>query len=239
MKKIMILFLALIIVFNAKDVFAQDQYKLTLEKQNGIYFSRRGVNFNDDTNSFYLYKFGDIYAYCIEPGKKITTYTYVSEDDFNNLKFSEELKEKLELIGFYGRDYPGHNNIRYSMATQALIWELTGVDTVTFWTKNNEKGEEIDVSSERNEIINLVNNHHKTPKFETNYYGNLKHEIRINDENKVLENYEVINNGLQDVYIENNTLVINPKTVGIFDIEVRRKDYSDYQTIVFVGKSGV
>ena len=134
MKKIMI-FLALMIIISVKDVLAQDQYKLTLEKQDGIYFSRRGENFKDDSYPYYLYKFGDIYAYCIEPGKHISTYTYVGEEEFVDLGFSEELKEKLELIGYYGRDYPGHENIRYSMATQALIWELTGVDTVTFWTK--------------------------------------------------------------------------------------------------------
>ena len=44
----MMLFLALITIFSVKDVFAQDQYNLTLEKQNGIYFSRRGKNFNDE-----------------------------------------------------------------------------------------------------------------------------------------------------------------------------------------------
>lgn len=236
MKKIMMLFLALIL-FNVKDVFAQDQYKLTLEKQDGIYFSRRGANYNDDSYPYYLYKFGNIFAYCIEPGKHITTYTYVGEEEYVDLGFSEELKEKLELIGFYGRDYPGHDNIRYSMATQALIWELTGVDTVTFWTKQNEQGEEIDVTKERNEIMNLVNNHKILPKFETHYYGNLAHEIRINDPNNVLNGYEVSSSGAQEVYIEDNTLVIMPRTVGIFDIELRRREYSDYKTIIFVGKS--
>ena len=235
MKKIMI-FLALMIIISVKDVLAQDQYKLTLEKQDGIYFSRRGENFKDDSYPYYLYKFGDIYAYCIEPGKHISTYTYVGEEEFVDLGFSEELKEKLELIGYYGRDYPGHENIRYSMATQALIWELTGVDTVTFWTKQNEKGEEIDVSNERNEIMKLVNNHKTVPSFKTNYYGDLKREIKIIDTNNVLDSYEVIEKGNQDISIKNNTLTIIPKVIGEYNIELRKKNYNEYKTIIFVGK---
>ena len=141
-----------------KNVFAQDQYKLTLEKQNDIFISRKGTNLNDSQN-FYLYKFNGMYAYCIEPGKHITTYNYLGINGFIDLKIDDDVKEKLELIGYYGRDYPGHDSIRYSMATQALIWELTGADSVTFWTKLNAKGEEIDVTNERNEIIKLVNKH--------------------------------------------------------------------------------
>ncbi len=236
MKKIMMLFLALIIIISVKNVKAQSQYNLTLEKQEGIYFSRRGKNFNDDSYPYYLYKFGDIFAYCIEPGKHITTYTYVGEEEFVDLGFSEELKEKLELIGYYGRDYPGHNNIRYSLATQALIWELTGVDTVTYWTGQNETGKEIDVSEERNEIMRLVNNHKTLPMFYTNYFGHLKQQMRIVDSYNVLNSYEIIDNGNQDVYIDNNTLVINPIKVGIFDIVLRKKNYNEYKTIIFVGK---
>lgn len=232
----MMLFLALIIIFSAKTVEAQDQYKLSLEKVSGVYFSRRGKNFNDDSYPYYLYKFGDIFAYCIEPGKHITTYTYVGEEEFVDLGFSEELKEKLELIGYYGRDYPGHDNIRYSMATQALIWELTGVDTVTFWTGQNETGSEIDITNERNEIMRLVDNHKTLPDFKTHYYGNLKHEIRIKDSNNVLNSYEVTNDGLQDVYIDNNSLVIMPRTVGIYSVELSKRNYNEFKTIIFVGK---
>ncbi len=236
MKKIMMIFFALICLFSAKDVFAQDQYHLTFEKQEGVYFSRHGKNFNDDSDLFYMYKFNGNYAYCIEPGKHISTYTYIGVEDYVDLGFSEELKEKLELIGYYGREYPGHNNIRYSMAAQALIWELTGVDTVTFWTKQYEQGEEIDVTKERNEIMTLVNNHKTLPNFKTNYYGQLKREMTIYDTNKVLDNYDIIDNGGQEMYILNNTLHIMPKKSGMMNIYFKRKSYDEYNTIIFVGK---
>ena len=230
------IFLALIIIFGAKNVFAQDQYTLTLEKQDGIYMSRSGVNYGYDNNPYYIYKMNGLFAYCIEPGKHISTYTYVGTSDYVDLGFSEELKEKLELIGYYGRDYPGHNNVRYSMAAQALIWELTGVDTVTFRTKANEQGEEIDISKERNEIMNLVNSHKTLPNFKTSYSTYLNKELVITDTNKVLNNYEIESSGIDDVSISNNVLHINPKKVGSYDIILKRKSYDEYNTIIFVGK---
>ena len=236
MKRIMMLFLVLFFLLSTKNVFAQDQYHLTLEEQKGIYMARRGVSYGYDSYPFYIYKMNGMYAYCIEPGKHITTYTYTGVSDYVDLGFSEELKEKLELIGYYGRDYPGHNNVRYSMATQALIWELTGVDKVTFWTKLNEKGEEIDVTNERNEIMNLVNNHKTLPNFKTSYTGHLKREFTINDTNKVLDNFDIIESGGNDVYIDNNTIHIIPKKYGKTRITLKRKSYDEYNTIIFVGK---
>ena len=236
MKKIMMVIFTLIIIFSVKNVFAQDQYKLTLEKQSGIYFSRHGENFNDDSYPYYLYRFGNIYAYCLQPGKHFKTYEYVGVNNFINLSFSEEILEKLELIGYYGRDYPGHDNIRYSMATQALIWELTGVDTVTFWTQQYEKGTEIDVTSEKNEIMKLVNEHKSFPNIGKSIIGDMNKEIVINDTNKLLEKYEIENNGGNEVEIIDNTIRIVPKVIGESIISLKYKKYDDTNTIIFIAK---
>lgn len=235
MKKILMFLLALIIIFSVKEVYAQDQYKLTLEKQSGIFFLRKKANSPDDSQQFYVYKMDGIFAYCIEPGVRVTTTTYVENDNID-LGFSDELKEKLELIGYYGRGYKNHDSVRYSLATQALIWEQVGIDSVTFWTKINGEGEEIDVSPERNEIMRLVNNHKTLPSFNTHYYGNLKHEMVIDDVNNVLDDYEIIDNGSQEAYIDNNKLHIIPRHVGIYEFALRKKNYHEYKTIFFVGQ---
>ncbi len=235
MKKIIMFFFILLCFFSVKNVNAQDQYKLTLYKQDGIYFSRKGGVVND-SYPYYIYRFGDIYAYCIQPGKHFTTYTYVGKDDFVDLGFSKELKEELELIGYYGRDYPGHNNIRYSMATQALIWEKTGVEKVSFWTGQNETGNEIDISNERNEILRLVERHKVKPDLPHTIYGFVQRKMVIKDKNGVLNDYEVIGGGGQDVWIENNELHILPRIKNLDNIILRRKKYDDLKTIIFVGK---
>ena len=235
MKKIIMVFFILLSVFSIKNVFAQDQYKLTLLKQDGIYFSRRG-GVVTDSNPYYIYKLDDIYAYCLEPGKKITTYTYMGNEEFVDLSFSEELKEKLELIGYYGRDYSGHDNVRYSMATQALIWELTGVNSVTFWTGKNETGSEIDVTKEKEEIMNLVNNHKTLPSFSSSLNTYVKHNEEFIDTNKVLDNFEIVESDIENVSINDNKLHINSNKKGVYHLKLQRKNYNEYKTIIFVGK---
>lgn len=229
----------ILMLFSIKDVYAQDQYKLTLIKQDNIYIYREGENFGNDSQNYYLYKFNDMYAYCIEPGKHIKTTDYYGIDDFIELNISDEIKEELELIGYFGRDYPGHDNIRYSMATQALIWELTGVDKVTFWTKLNANGEEIDVTKERNEIMDLVNKQKLLPSISNSIEANLNEEIILSDENKVLNNYEITSDDGNEVSIVDNSLHINPKVVGKTTISLKYRKYDDEKTIIFVGKDNV
>ena len=232
MKKIIKLFLVLMIILSTKEVFAQDQYELIKEEHKEIYYSRYGKVYA--SYPFTIFRLNDIYAYCIEPGKHITTYDYVEGD--LDPGYNDETKEKLELIGYYGREYPGHDNIRYSMAAQALVWELTGSTKVTFWTKKNEEGEEIDVTKERNEIMNLVNNHKVLPSFKSIYNTILKHEIIIEDSNNVLSNYEVVDDSPHKIYIDGNKIHIIPQKTGIHNIKLIRKNYSNQNTIIFVGK---
>ncbi len=230
MKKIIKLLLILMIILNIKDVFAQDQYELIREDHKEIYYSRYGKVYA--SYPFTIFRLNDTYAYCIEPGKHITTTDYV-EGDLDS-GYNQEIKEKLELIGYYGREYPGHDNIRYSMAAQALVWELTGSTKVTFWTKKNEEGEEIDVTNERNEIMKLVNNHKVLPNFKSTYNASLKQEIVIEDSNNVLDNYEVVS--IHKTYIEGNKLHIIPGKTGIDNIILKKKNYSNNKTVIFVGK---
>ena len=235
MKKIFKILFVLLSFVSVKNVFAQDQYKLTLYKPGDVYYYRKSDNVNESLK-YYIYKFGNMYAYCIEPGVDIKTYNYLGYDDFVDLPFSEELKEKLELIGYYGREYPNHDTDYYSMATQALIWENISNTYVTFWTEPFGKGKEIDVSKEKEVIMNLVNNHKVLPSISTNLYGDVKKEIIIDDKNNVLENYEVISNNIGNVQIEGNKLHLLFETPGIYNLKLRKKDFNEYKTIIFVGK---
>ena len=64
------------------------------------------------------------------------------------------------------------------MAAQALIWELTGGQTVEFWTKPSGSGTFINVTGEKNVIMNLVNNHKGIPSFiDSSKSGSINSEI--------------------------------------------------------------
>ena len=236
MKKIIMLFFIFIAVLSIKNVYAQDNYKLTLEKQPGIYYARTGGNLPYKSSQFSIYKFGDIIAYCIEPSKNITTYDYIVKDGYIDLPYSEEIKEKIELIGYYGREYPGHDNVFYSMASQALIWELTSNQKVTFWTERYEQGSKIDISKEKKEIMNLVNNHKVLPDLPDEIDAYMQREVVLEDKNNILNDFEIVDNGGHNVYIEDNKLHIIPKKEDIKIIKLRKKHYDEYKTMIFVGK---
>lgn len=234
MKKILMVLFALFILFGVQEGFAQT-YKLTLDKQKDIYYVRKGDILPYKSSQYSIYRLGDNIAYCIEPSNNITTYNYVDNGEYIDLPYSDELKEKLELIGYYGREYPGHNTVYYSMAAQALIWELTGTGEVTFWTMKDGNGTMIDVSNERNEIMNLVNNHKDTPCFGDNIEAYFQKELVLEDNNHLLSEFEPKSTGGNRVTIRGNQLTILPKVMGKSVITFKRKRYDDTKSIIFVG----
>ncbi len=236
MKKILMLLLVLFCLFVTPKVEAQD-YKLTKIDQEGIYFVRKGGTVPDKNGTFAIYYLGGSLAYCVDPGKRIKTEDYVAHDGFVDLPYSDEVKEKMELYGYYGRDYPGHDDVKYSMAAQSLIWQAAGVENVSFWTGKNGTGEQIDISNEINEILSLVEKHHILPNLPNNIEVDVLHETIVDDSNKALNNFEIVDNFSDGIYIKDNKLHITTKKKGVEVIRLQRKKYDDLNTIIFVGKN--
>ena len=236
MKKILMLLLGIFCIFVIPKVEAQE-YKLTKIDQDGIYFTRKGGQVPDKIGKFAIYYLGDNLAYCIEPNKSIITEDYISSDGYIDLPYSDEVKEKMELYGYYGREYPGHDNVRYSMAAQSLIWEIAGGQTVTFTTKWNGGGDIIDVTKEKNEILSLVEKHRILPNLPDYIYADLLHEKAIYDPTNALSNFEITDTGGNDIWIDGNELHVIPYRKGYSTIHMQRKKYDDLNTLIFVGKN--
>lgn len=146
------------------------------------------------TNLYYIYVDGKI-AYCIEPGMILYEGEY-EEATFEKVGITDEQKDKMEIIAYYGYQYKNHNTLEYYMATQALIWEILGCTNVEF--------ENINIDHLKQEILSLVGNHKILPSFngETiESYPQEKHEII--DDNNVLQNFTVEKNNAS---IEGNKL---------------------------------
>ena len=237
MRKVLMVLFVLFSLFLAPKVQAET-YKLTLEKQSGIYYVRKGGTIPDKASQYYVYKVGNNIAYCVQPSHNITTYNYKDSGGYINLPYSDEVKEKIELIGYYGREYPGHNNVRYSMAAQALIWELTGAGTVTYYTGPDGTGSKIDITKERSEILELVSNHYKVLDIPTIVSTTYNGEFKIQDE--MLYDFYISddggNNGEKgEVYLENDELRIYSRIIGKSSITLTKKRYDDKTTLIFVG----
>lgn len=200
------------------DGVFSSQYNL----DNGSYFS---------SNQKKYYMDGKI-VYCVEPGAPIYTNGYYASD-ISFSSFSNDLINKIGLIGYFGYDYPGHQSDNYFLATQELIWEFIGNNEIHFTTGLNNSGDIINIDNEKNEIMSLVNDYLIKPSFDGNLisdvYGN---SIVLVDNNHVLSNYEVVFS-TNSVFIDGDRLIINLDNLGSDNIVLKRKKYDDMSSIFY------
>lgn len=134
------------------------------------------------TKLYYIYVDGKI-AYCIEPGMILYEGDY-NEATFEKVGISNEQKEKMEILAYYGYQYKNHQTLEYYMATQALIWEVLGCTNVEFENHN--------IDYLKIEILNLASKHKLLPSFNNQTIESYPQEkIELTDTNNVLENFTV------------------------------------------------
>ena len=238
-KKLMMYLLAIVSIFILKvnDVYAAQKVKISFDYQSNVYYTRKGDGLND-SHQYLYYNLNGIPAFCIEPGVEINDWDYLVYG-IEKSPFNAEKTHRMQLIGYYGYEYPGHKTQKYRMATQALIWETAKNLKVEFYTKINGGGTHIDISNERNEILRLVETHYDKPSFDTqNFDATYNKEIVIDDTNNVLSNFDIYDSGNNEVRIENNKLYITPKQMSSSEIKFIKKNYDEETTIIFVGENG-
>lgn len=171
-------------------------------------------------NNYYWNQMGMTYAnnklaYCLEPGKWITETTYDSYTDFNHKNFSEALKQKLELIAYYGYAYKGHQTMRYYLATQELIWRELGIKEMYWSTEAVHGGERINVQSEINTIQSLIRSHKNLPSFHGMTFTMRSGETQcVEDRNNVFSMFERMTPANHATTMAGNTLCIHADKVG-------------------------
>ena len=238
-KKLMMYLLAIVSIFILKvnDVYAAQKVKISFDYQSNVYYTRKGDGLND-SHQYLYYNLNGIPAFCIEPGVEINDWDYLVYG-IEKSPFNAEKTHRMQLIGYYGYEYPGHKTQKYRMATQALIWETAKNLKVEFYTKINGGGTHIDISKERNEILRLVETHYDKPSFDTqNFDATYNKEIVIDDTNNVLSNFDIYDSGNNEVRIDNNKLYITPKQMSSSEIKFIKKNYDEETTIIFVGENG-
>lgn len=201
-----------------------------------VYYTRRGGGKPYMSAKYNTYDMDGKTVYCIEPGVNITTHDYEGAIGWINSPYSPEVNQRIQLIGYYGYEYPGHNTLRYRMAAQALIWETTGGQIVEYWTEASGYGDYINVDYERNEILKLVNAHYEKPSFG----GEIKQTVigqtvTFEDSTNVLSKYEVYRSDNATSSISGNTLSVTPNTVGDVVVSLVQKSYTQDPTTIFVG----
>ena len=178
------------------------------------------------------YEFNGRVAYCIQPGiAEGDIYQIGNLDSYN---ISNEQKERIMLLAYYGYDYTGHQTPEYRAATQALLWETINPDYTTFSSKRWTQGTVYDISYQRNEIERLVRSHYVRPSFNgTTINAKVGEEVVLTDTNNVLSNYYVSASNGAEVKIEGNNLIVKPTTVGKVTLQFKKRLYTDREYLVY------
>ena len=172
-------------------------------------------------------------VYCLQPDVRISTSEYILYD-FSRSGYSEEDRKNMELISYYGYRYDGHDSINYYIATQDLLWRFSPDDDIKWTTTNNEYGEVIDVSNEKNEILSLVSKHNILPSFNNSINDILVNGVlELNDDNDVLSNYDLEYDDSLIIEKDNNNIKITPTKEGEYKIKLKHKINYDSGTYIF------
>ena len=236
MKKIFALLLLLFISLTPNFNVSAEEVRIKYNKLHGIAYNMK-VNGKYMTNTVTMFQMGDRIAYCIEPGVEITDNYYNTYTDWSAVNFSDEVKALIEKIGYYGYDYPGHQTNYYYIAAQELIWKAVNPNVESTWTtEENYGGKVIDISKEKEEIMSLVKSHDLKPSFsEKLFKGEVGSTITLEDENNVLDDYDIMESENHDIVKEDNKLIIhlNEEVRPLEKITLKRKHYDDAPLLVY------
>lgn len=174
-------------------------------------------------------------AYCIEPNIHVGTNNY-NMGSWADTGLSDDIKERLILIGYYGYTYTGHQTLKYRIAAQVMIWETVMRDGYVKVSKDYwGRGQNLDISAERSEIENLIAHHHDRPSFNGEFHKTQKGKsIVLTDTNNVLSQFDVNVNGA-DVSIDGNVLTITPTQNGTINVSLTKRMPYSTQYKLFVG----
>lgn len=230
-------FLLFLSIFLKPEVNVQaEEVRITYNNLKNIVYNM-SLDGKSQSHTVTMFKMGDRNAYCIEPGVEITNNYYDIYTDWSKVDMSLELKSLLEKIGYYGYDYPGHQTNYYYIAAQELIWRAVRPDIKVNWSTGiNSTGDAIDVSKEKEEIMNLVNSHDLKPSFsEQTFKDEVGKTITLKDENHVLDNYDVSESKYHKILKDGDTLTItlNEDEVLEEEIYLTRKYYDDAPLLVY------
>lgn len=226
---ILLIFMFIGFIFNVKAM--DNTANIYVEETPNVYLNYEidGTHYG---GQFGYIRSNDELLYCLEIDKYITTDAYYTYS-FSSVNFSNELKRELEIIGYYGYQYEGHQSLYYYMATQELIWNMLGVNV--YWTTEAEgKGAIIDLTRYKQEILYLSSRFDLLPALIINDYNQKVGNTKIfTDSNNVLNQYKIIYNGKNGFKINGNDLIVDFYERGYDTVKLKRSINIDGETVVY------
>lgn len=155
-------------------------------------------------------------VYCLEPGVALSenTYNEWEEWDYAKVNLTEEQKDFITKVAYFGYGYQDHTNLYYFYAAQLLIWEkIIPKDWDIYYTEVLG-GDRVNwFQEEREEILRLIKRDETMPSMQKKVIEwNQNGTLILTDENRVLEDYHLKTGTDWTVEQEGNQLKIQSTT---------------------------
>ena len=227
---------------NIKDIFPdlvpQDNGVVTLDMTDiGGRYAMIHINNQFGFDYISYLTVGDKTVFCIEPMQLFTEGLDYHEDTAKWDELSEQTRQVIWEISYYGYSYPGHQTEKYYTATQCMIWQAV---TGTWYQPYEMDGTTIyDISGEMAEINRLRSQPQGRPSFnnQTVKMG-LNSPVTLTDTKGTLGNYSITNaNGINaSVNGDNLTVAITSEN---YDKSITfSRNFSARDVNVIYGSSG-
>ena len=186
-----------------------------------------------------IYKVNNRVSYCIEIGKSITSNIYNSTNNLTEQSSISNLTQNqlnyIKQIMYFGYGYPTHDNYKYYMATQELIWEYINNIDITWTNELDINATKINIESYKEKIKSLIKNYSSSYSFNSVINCKVGDKIVLTDINNSLQHYEIMSEGTQKVELNNNTLTISVSNnyIGTDSIKLKRKNNYDYMSTLY------
>ena len=197
---------------NVKDVFPdlvpQDNGVATLDMTDiGGRYAMIHINNQFGFDYISYLTVGDKTVFCIEPMQLFTEGLDYHEDTAKWDELSEQTRQAIWEISYYGYSYPGHQTEKYYTATQCMIWQAV---TGRWYQPYEMDGTTIyDISGEMAEINRLRSQPQGRPSFnnQTVKMG-LNSPVTLTDTKGTLGNYSITNANGINASVNGNNLTV-------------------------------
>lgn len=150
---------------------------------------------------------GDKTVFCIEPMQLFTEGLDYHQDTAKWDELSEQTRQNIWEINYYGYSYSGHQTEKYYVATQVMIWQaVTGTWYQPYYTDGTTV---YDISNEVAVINNLRAQPQGRPSFnnQTIKMG-LNTPVTLTDTKGTLSNYSITNSNGIRASVDGNNLTV-------------------------------
>ena len=227
---------------NIKDIFPdlvpQDNGVVTLDMTDiGGRYAMIHINNQFGFDYISYLTVGDKTVFCIEPMQLFTEGLDYHEDTAKWDELSEQTRQVIWEISYYGYSYPGHQTEKYYTATQCMIWQAV---TGTWYQPYEMDGTTIyDISGEMAEINRLRSQPQGRPSFnnQTVKMG-LNSPFTLTDTKGTLGNYSITNANGINASVNGNNLTVAITSENYDKSITFSRNFSARDVNVIYGSSG-